>query len=235
MVWETNQGKSEISVTKSRGGEITSTSDLGDHQDICPRCGARVNSLESHIVMDCSLRSEAVVRSVSRIVSMTAPSDLQPLAVLKLEVESVVAQFEDIEAGAGDKLLMLGQITDKKYNSLPGNFSRDFLWRVPDRFSEDVESEEFLHKFDVWSEYIERLAGPEDVQDLITQYEDIISKSSDCLQWKPRKDTDLYSRADVPASQILSKLETELGGVGGLSACPRDLESAVKELQGLLD
>merc|ERR1719245_2451096 len=126
--------------------------------------------------MDCSLRSEAVARAVSRIVSMTAPSDLQPLAVLKLEVESVVAQFEDIEAGADDKLLMLGQITDKKYSSLPGNFSRDFLWRIPDRFSEEVNSEEFLHKFDVWSEYIDRLAGPEDVKNLITQYEEIISK-----------------------------------------------------------
>jgi len=236
--------KSEISVSKSRSGGITVTSDLGDHQDICPRCGAKINtaqahSLESHIAINCNARSETVSRAVSRILNMAAQADLEPLAVLKMEIESVVAQFEEQE-GADDKLLKLGQMMDRKYSSLPDNFSRDFLWRVPDTFSQDNRSEEFVQQFDVWSEYIERLAGPDDVQHIIAQYEDIMSRSSgDSLQWKASTERDLYSKADIPASQLLSRLEAELVSLAGMSACPRDMESAVsqfqREAEGLLD
>ena len=214
------------------------SSDVGDQHQICPRCGLKVttvepDSLELHVVMDCKARSEAVARAVSRTVNMTDQSDLQAFDVLRMEIESVVSQFEDIQSGDAANLLDAGQMIDKKYDSLPDNFSRDFLLKVPERFSPNVSSKEFLQQFDVWSDYIESLAGPDDVQHIIAQYDDIVTRNSgDTLQWETETETEhLYNSANLPDNQLTSMLEAEICSLGGVSACPKDLEIIVKQLQ----
>ena len=166
------------------------TSELEDNLEICPRCGMEVktsqsHSLEVHVVTSCKARSEVVTRAVNRIINMTDLSDLQPMDVLKMEIESVVNQFENLQNGAADPVLTAAKILDRQNGSLPDNFSRDILLKVPVKFSANGECEMFLQQFDVWSEYVSRMAGPDEVQDIIAQYEEIVSRSSaEPLQWK---------------------------------------------------
>ena len=213
-------------------------SEVGDRLETCPRCGLEIKTsqdqgLEAHIITTCAARSQAVSRAVSRIINMTDKSDLQPLDVLKMEIESVVAQFEDIQNGAAYNLLALSKMNDQQYCSLPDNFSRDFLLKVPERFPPNSDCVELLQQFDLWSQYVDRVAGPDDVQHIIAQYEDIVSSSSgELLTWKEETETDnLCSKVYFYEAQYLSRLEAEIGGLGGVSACPRELESLVTRLQ----
>ena len=224
-------------ISNSRNGGNLVTSELEDNLEICPRCGMEVNtsqshSLEVHIVTTCKARSEVVTKAVNRIINMTDLSDLQPMDVLKMEIESVVNLFENLQNGAADPVLAAANILDRQYGSLPENFSRDILLKVPVGFSANVECEVFLQQFDVWSEYVSRMAGPNEVQHIIAQYEDIVSRSSaEPLQWKMEPETDNFSIKDYfPEAQYLSNLESEIVGLGEVSV-PRELESLVNRLQ----
>jgi len=227
---------SQISNTRNGGNLVTS--ELEDNLEICPRCGMEVktsqsHSLEVHVVTSCKARSEVVTRAVNRIINMTDLSDLQPMDVLKMEIESVVNQFENLQNGAADPVLTAAKILDRQNGSLPDNFSRDILLKVPVKFSANGECEMFLQQFDVWSEYVSRMAGPDEVQDIIAQYEEIVSRSSaEPLQWKMEPDTDKFSLKEYyPEAQYLSKLETEIVELGEVSVCPRELESLVNQLK----
>jgi len=233
--------KSSVEVMKDGAGQVQGVkAELGPEAVRCPNCDTRINSnaikLESHVILSCSARSKSVTQRVSNIVAMAEEWGEDPLLIVKQEVEASVLHYASMLESSSylDKFLQGGMAADRRYDKLPANFSREYLgYLAPGHTVQQMQAEDsnLVFKFGVWSQLVEKTAGPPDIQDLIVKFEeDLMSvvRSGVMADWC-KMDRDLALSTDLPDSKTLSDLEQELGWMQ--AACPRDLENTVKQLQ----
>jgi fumarylacetoacetate (FAA) hydrolase family protein len=214
--------------------------ELGAEAVRCPHCDTRINSnaikLESHVVLSCSARSKSVTQRVANLVSIADEWGEDPLLIVKQEVDASMLHYAGmLDKGSYlDKFLQQGMAADRRYDKLPANFSREYLgYTLASLSAQQMQAEEnnLVFKFGIWSQIVEKTAGPEDIQDLIVKFEeDLVSavRSGVTAEWC-KMDRDPALLTDMPDSKTLSDLEQELGWMQ--AGCPRDLENTVKQLQ----
>eukprot|EP00091_Calanus_sinicus_P021290 TRINITY_DN6228_c0_g1_i2.p2 TRINITY_DN6228_c0_g1~~TRINITY_DN6228_c0_g1_i2.p2 ORF type:complete len:134 (+),score=25.46 TRINITY_DN6228_c0_g1_i2:778-1179(+) len=123
---------------------------------------------------------------------------------------------------------------DRRYDRLPANFSREYLgYLIGGQSYQQMQAEEnnLVFKFGIWSQLVEKTAGPQDIRDLIVKFEEelmSVVRSGVTTDWC-KMDRDPALSTDMPDSKTLSDLEQELGWMQ--AGCPRDLENTVKQLQ----
>ena len=225
MVWTKNTaeingaGNSASVSRKTRSGQVSA--DVGDTGVDCPRCGTRIVpgpslSLESHMIMDCPQRSDRVKRVVARVVSDARKDNLDPLLILRMEMESVL--IGDLDPSMDEE----GVETDSKYNFLPDNFTQNYL-NVGRCSTGDI-----LEMFDIWSEYIERSSGSEDLIELIDKFED---EFKEVKAVRESHESIEYDRTlSPPNPMILNQIESEMETMSRLSPCNRDMENILRHL-----
>ena len=209
-----------MSTHKTRSGQVSVSIDVGDSGVDCPRCGTRIIpgpnlSLESHVVMDCFYRSDRVTRVVSRLVKDARKEDLDPLLVIKMEMESVLDRNLDLPMDDNE--------ADSKFCFLPDNFTQKYLNVKKRSIGSDI-----FEMFYNWSEYIEKSSGAEDLIDLIEKFEDEIKyiiRSS-----KESQDPSETERATTPDPMILSQIESEMETMSRLSPSNRDMEMILNQM-----
>jgi len=233
--------KTSVEVMKDGAGQVQGVkAELGSEAVRCPNCDTRINSnaikLESHVVLSCSARSKSVTQRVSNIVAIADEWGEDPLLIVKQEVEASILHYASMLESSSylDKFLQGGMAADRRYDKLPANFSREYLgYLVPGHTADlfQTEGKNLVFKFGIWSQLVEKTAGPPDIQDLIVKFEeDLMSvvRSGVTADWC-KMDRDPALSTDMPDSKTLSELEQELGWMQ--AACPRDLENTVKQLQ----
>lgn len=233
--------KTSVEVMKDGAGQVQGVkAELGCEAVRCPHCDTRINSnaikLDSHVVLSCSARSKSVTQRVSNIVAIADEWGEDPLLIVKQEVEASILHYSSMLESSSylDKFLQAGMAADRRYDKLPANFSREYLgYLAPDHTADQFQAEDnnLVFKFGIWSQLVEKTAGPPDIQDLIVKFEeDLMSvvRSGVTADWC-KMDRDPALSTDMPDSKTLSDLEQELGWMQ--AACPRDLENTVKQLQ----
>lgn len=233
--------KTSVEVMKDASGQVQGVkAELGSEAIRCPHCDTRINSnaikLENHVVLSCSARSESVTQRVSNLVTIADEWGEDPLLVVKQEVDASFLHCASLlEHGDYlDKFLQQGMAADRRYDRLPANFSREYLgYLIGGQSHQQMQAEEnnLVFKFDIWSQMVEKTAGPQDIRDLIVKFEEelmSVVRSGVTTDWC-KMDRDPALLTDMPDSKTLSDLEQELGWMQ--AGCPRDLENTVKQLQ----
>ena len=204
--------KSDIVTHKTRSGLTSVSVDIGDNVgDTCPRCRTRIITgheitMESHVMLSCSARSRHVSRAVSRVTNISDP-EIDPLLVLRMEMTSVVTQ----DAGEDDQ----------KYLFLPNNFTQKYL-----RVNKIPPDSDTLELFDVWSDYVDRSSGDEDISEVIDNFEDSLESMNVKDPRPPTASVDDLKHTPDPV--LLAKLKTEI--ISGLSPCPRDIRMRINQM-----
>lgn len=231
-----------VELMKDPEGNIQGVkAELGPDAFKCPNCETRINcgavKLENHVILSCSARSGIVTQRISNLASMAEEMEEDQLLVMKQEIDASLLHYTNVleSEDSLDKFLQQSMAADRRYDKLPANFSMEYLGhRIPGHTHQLVRSEEdnLIFKFGVWSQLVEKTAGPEDIQDLVARFDDEIMslvKSGVNTHWaKLERDPALLT--DMPDSKTLADLEQELGFMQ--SGCPpRDLETTVKQLQ----
>lgn len=216
MVKDNIQERGTPSTQRTRSGHMTADNRDNNAADQCPRCDILTSndtSMERHVLMECSARSDHVARSVSRVTSSV--SDFDPMLILRMEMEAVVTQCQ---ASVSDS------DHDQKYLFLRKNFNENFLHVSSNSHSSNPD---LLDLFDLWSKYIERSVGDEDIRETIIKFEDDINNG----EGKESKSVRISEASDirnVPDAALLSRLESEM--MSGLSPCPRDIEIKITRM-----
>ena len=165
--------------------------------------------------MDCFYRSDRVTRVVSRIVKDARKEDLDPLLVIKMEMESVLDRNLDLPMDDNE--------ADSKFCSLPDNFTQKYLNVKKRSIGSDI-----FEMFYNWSEYIEKSSGAEDLIDLIEKFEDEIKYIIRSSQ--ESQDPSETERATTPDPMILSQIESEMETMSRLSPSNRDMEMILNQM-----
>ena len=209
-------------ISSTRSGHVTVSVDagVGATSEKCPLCGTTIYtnnslSLDSHLILDCRARSDNVSREIKRRVKEAQVADLDPLLVLKLEIDSVVTQPSHSD----------GHLEDSRYLFLPKNFSNSILYT-----STVGEQSSVFEKFQAWCDYIERTHSDPDLCEIIHDFEEkfVSLKTSTALNNHSSQENKFDSTMAEPEKSVLMNLETELGF--GASGCPRDVEMTLLQL-----
>jgi len=195
--------------------DISSKDQLNGDGKTCSGVKSETGSLEAAISA-CDARNDRVSRVVTRLTKLARAANLDPVLVLRMEMESVLTGT----AASSDS------IEDEKYGLLPESFSEKYL-SVAD-FDEDRQGD--LAMFEAWSAYLERSAGTEDIRDIIDEMEDDLVDSEKPASVWPRTQFDSDIADLVPDQEILQRLKAEMAEEGSSSSCPKDMEFALIRL-----
>ena len=167
-------------------------------------------SLEA-IIMECDAGTDHVSRAVSRLTRLARAANLDPVLVLRMEMESVLTR----------NTVSDNNIEDEKYSLLPENFSEKYL--TLNNFDKDTQGD--MDLFGAWCEYLLKSSGTEDIRDIIVEMEDEMDSEKPTPVWPPIQfDTD--SADLVPDQEILQRLKEEMLE----ERCPKDIELTLKSL-----
>jgi len=189
--------------------DISSKDQLTGDNKTCSGVKSETGSLEAAISA-CDARYDRVSRVVSRLTKLARASNMDPVIVLRMEMESVLTGT----AASSDS------IEDEKYGLLPESFSEKYLSIA--NFDEDSQGD--LAMFDAWSAYLERSAGTEDIRDIIDKMEDDLVDSEKPASVWPRTQFDSDIADVVPDQEILQRLKAEMAEEGSSSSRPKDME-----------
>ena len=200
-------------ISSTRSGHVTVSVDagVGATSEKCPLCGTTIYtnnslSLDSHLILDCRARSDNVSREIKRRVKEAQFADLDPLLVLKLEIDTVVTKPSHSEGHLEDSRYLF------LYTSTVGEQSSVFV------------------KFKAWCDYIERTHSDPDLCEIIHDFEEkfVSLKTSTAFNNHLSQENKFDSTMAEPEKSVLMNLETELGF--GTSGCPRDVEMTLLQL-----
>ena len=171
-------------------------------------------SLEA-LITDCDARTDRVARAVSRLTQLARAANLDPVLVIRMEMESVLT----------GNVISDNAIEDEKYGLLPEDFSANYLSvNICDK-----DSQGDMDMFEAWSDYLEKSSGTEDIRDIIERMEDEFVSEKPVSVWPPTQFDNDSDMADlVPDQEILQRLKTEMESDG--SSCPKDIELTLKSL-----
>ena len=163
--------------------------------------------------MECDARTDHVSRTVSRLTRLARAANLDPVLVLRMEMESVLTR----------NTISDNNNEDEKYSLLPENFSEKYL--TLNNFDKDTQGD--MDLFGAWCEYLGKSSGTEDIRDIIVEMEDEMDSEKPAPVWPPTQfDTDGDMADLVPDQEILQRLKEEMLE----ERCPKDIESTLKSL-----
>jgi len=206
-------GKTELDVTKEADSTTTTSS--------CPKCSTSIfkqMSLERHIAFHCLSRSPAVKQRTDLYLSSDVYSD-NPLLPLNMEIQALVSHLKELLSNNqySQAFEESGLKADVRYDKLPEGFTKQYLAWLPTGYTQQVleaEAGNFAVTFDLWSQVIDKLSGPENLKEVAVKLESDLYgmlKSGMVSRWPPL----LFDQAmlDNPDQDILNSLETQLGWV----------------------
>lgn len=214
-----------IKVTEGKDGksrEVSAT--LTEEAATCPRCHTRISKekvgLNPHLAFHCLARSRAVQQRIASLQHLATTAGEEPLMLLTQEIQGLLLHLTGLLNGSGyaERYAEEARLADRKYNKLPPGFSADILSWVPRGYTLQVlelEGANFPVIFDVWSQVVERCAGPpEDIRDLLHKLEDNLLKNL-TSGLVPRWGNLNFDPAmlDPPDQDVLADLERQLGWV----------------------
>ncbi|XP_023334875.1 uncharacterized protein LOC111706274 [Eurytemora carolleeae] len=189
----------------------------------CPKCETKLSKaqvrLDTHIAFQCLKRSGPVQQRVAEIENQGYQAGEDPILLLLQEIQALILHLKGLlEKGEyREKYLEESIQADKKYPKLPPSFSKEFLTWVPVGYTLQVlisEEENFLVMFDIWSQVVDKLSGPDNLQDVTLKLEKELSQNVNS-GFLPRWGSLMFDPAmlDPPEQDVLSRLERELGWV----------------------
>lgn len=165
------------------------------------------------MIIECEARTDRVSRTVSRLTRLARAANLDPVLVLRMEMESVFTR----------NTVSDNSMEDQKYGLLPENFSEKYL--TVNNFDKDSPGD--MDKFEAWRTYLENSAGTEDIRDILVEMEDEMDSEKPGPVWPPTQlDTESDSADLVPDQEILQRLKAEMVD----QRCPKDIELTLKSL-----
>ena len=164
------------------------------------------------MIIECDARTDQVSRTVSRLTRLARAANLDPVLVLRMEMESVFTRNT-----------VSDNSEDKKYGLLPENFSEKYL--TVNNFDKDTPGD--MDMFEAWRTYLENSAGTEDIRNIIVEMGDEMDSEKPDQVWPPNQlDTESDLADLVPDQEILQRLKSEMVEEG----CPKDIELTLKSL-----
>lgn len=204
-------GKIELDVNKEADSTTSS----------CPKCSTSIfqqMSLEKHIAFHCLSRSQAVKQRTDLYLASDVYSD-NPLLPLNMEMQALVNHLKELLSNNqySQAFEEEGMKADVKYDQLPAGFTKQYLAWLPMGYTQQVledEADNFALTFDLWSQVIDKLSGPENIKDVAFKLESDLTgmlKSGMVTRWPPLS----FDQAmlDTPDQDILNSLEAQLGWV----------------------
>lgn len=192
--------------------DISSKGHLNNDDKSSSEVTSEAGSLKAMII-ECEARTDRVSRTVSRLTRLARAANLDPVLVLRMEMESVFTR----------NTVSDNSMEDQKYGLLPENFSEKYL--TVNNFDKDSPGD--MDKFEAWRTYLENSAGTEDIRDILVEMEDEMDSEKPGPVWPPTQlDTESDSADLVPDQEILQRLKAEMVD----QRCPKDIELTLKSL-----
>ena len=162
------------------------------------------------MILDCETRTDRVSRRVSRLTKQARAANLDPVLVLRMEMESVLTRHGVIEHTT----------KDENYSLLPENFLEKYL--IADNIDKDSKVDDMLH---AWSEYLDKSAGTEDIREVIDKLEGELEYENPAPFW-PDSSTESDVSDPAPDQEVLQRIKIAAEN----SSCPRDIEMTLISL-----
>ena len=165
------------------------------------------------MIIECDARTDRVSRTVSRLTRLARAANLDPVVVLRMEMESVFT----------GNTVSDNSMEDRKYGLLPENFSEKYL--AVNNFDKDTPGD--MDMFEAWRIYLEKSAGTEDIRGIIVEMEDEMNSEKPDPVWPMIQfDSESDSADLVPDQEIIQRLKAEMVE----ERCPKDIELTLKSL-----
>eukprot|EP00088_Acartia_fossae_P052571 TRINITY_DN5942_c0_g1_i2.p1 TRINITY_DN5942_c0_g1~~TRINITY_DN5942_c0_g1_i2.p1 ORF type:complete len:315 (-),score=61.16 TRINITY_DN5942_c0_g1_i2:614-1558(-) len=232
LVWDSNgkggttDPKAKVGGTENSSGKLESPkddTDVNSDEDVltCPKCSTKVSNkvgLSTHLAFQCTARSKAVKQRTDQYLAAHQYSH-DPLLPLTQEIQSLILHLRELLGNSNYRQSFEeeGERADSKYDQLAPNFTKQHLTWMPMGYTLQVlesEGDNFAVIFDIWSQVVDRLSGPEELKELTGKLESELTahlNSGISPRWPPIA----FDQAmlDTPDQQILTSLESQLGWV----------------------
>jgi len=189
----------------------------------CPKCETKISKekvgLETHLGFHCLKRSCHVKQRIQEVEEQATSAGEEPLLLLIQEIDSLIFHLTGLleKTINRENFLSEGSLADRKYNRLPQSFTEEYLSWVPVGYTLQVlksEKDNFPVVFDVWSQVVDKLAGPPDIQDVCQRLErELTANLGSGLV--PRWPSLAFDPAmlDPPDQAVLDSLQKQLGWI----------------------
>jgi len=208
-------------IASEEDGSLDVSVDEKEPTTTCPKCETTLFSekvnLDYHLGFQCLKRSAPVVQRVQEIQEQSVMAGEEPILLLLQEIQALILHLKGLleHSGYRERFLEVADSCDKVYSQLPKGFTQDYLGWVPVGYTLQVlesEKNNFPVMLEVWSQVVEKLAGPPQLQDVCLKLEaELGRKVGGELAWGSL--TFDPAMLQAPQQTVLNKLERELGWV----------------------